>query len=345
MKIATLLMVKNESKRILTTLNSLKNKITFLIVLDTGSEDNTIELIKKYCDENNIKLFLKETIFKNFEETRNELINFADTFNFDYYLLMDCNDELKNDIPDILDKDAYLIRQEWFSGIITSYWNIRMIKANIGWKYKGKVHEYLINNNNNNIEKLKNFYLFQDRTQDDDKTYYRFNNDKIILLEEYEKDSNDPRTVFYLAQTFMCLGEKDNAEKYFKIRSNMLNGFYEERFHSFLILGTLTDNISYYLLSLSICIRVEPLIKISEYYRKQKNWNLSYLYCKIACELKYPEECKLFVNKNDYDYYRWHLLGIVSYYCNQMEDGVLGCKKAIENKNLEIDKYNLKFYF
>ena len=61
--------------------------------------------------------------------------------------------------------------------------------------------------------------------------------------------------------------------------------------------------------------------------------------------MKYPEHCILFVDKHVYDYTRWHLLGIVGYYCGQYSAGKTGCLKAIEcGLNAELDKKNLKFY-
>jgi len=37
-------------------------------------------------------------------------------------------------------------------------------------------------------------------------------------------------------------------------------------------------------------------------------------------------------------------MGIIAYYVKQYEDGLHACKIAIEKRNNEIDKNNLKFY-
>ena len=61
-----LLMVKNEEKRIEITLNSIKTIADTIIIYDTGSEDNTINIIEKFCEINKINLLLKKGTFIDF---------------------------------------------------------------------------------------------------------------------------------------------------------------------------------------------------------------------------------------------------------------------------------------
>ena len=95
MKLAAILMVKNESPRIRVTLDSVASVVDGLIVFDTGSEDSTIDIVKEFSRESKIPLHLKIGKFQNFAVSRNELLAFADAVpDYDYYLLMDSNDEL-----------------------------------------------------------------------------------------------------------------------------------------------------------------------------------------------------------------------------------------------------------
>ena len=64
--IAVLLMVKNEKIRLPITLKSIKGIADSLVLFDTGSEDETIEIAKSFCDENNIPFRLKQGTFVNF---------------------------------------------------------------------------------------------------------------------------------------------------------------------------------------------------------------------------------------------------------------------------------------
>ena len=95
--------------------------------------------------------------------------------------------------------------------------------------------------------------------------------------------------------------------------------------------------------------RVEPLLKIGEYYKNKKNFILSFTFLDLACKLDFPTQCNLFVDKLSYEYKRWHELGIVAYYAKYYKEGKVACLKAIENGtklkiNTDIDKNNLKFY-
>jgi glycosyltransferase involved in cell wall biosynthesis len=362
--IAVLMMVKNEKKRLGVTLESIKNFADSLIIYDTGSTDNTINILKQFSEKNNIPLRLKEGEFVNFSTSRNVSLDFADTFDeVDYILLLDVNDELRN--CDKLRKFAremhdkpntgFLVCQEWWSGRYDKYYNMRFVKAHKGWRYKGSVHEYMEDTSKVKPAVLRipdDIVIFQDRTQDDDKTGKRFKRDKILLYDDYKKDPTEPRTLFYLAQTCSCLNHIEEAFYYYKIRSS-LEGFQEEKFHSFLRSGELAqklghpwhDVMGWYMKAYEHSPRAEPLVYIVEYYNHVKNWWLAYTFARLACMLSYPDHCILFVDKHAYDYKRWHLMSLVAYYAGFYVEGKTACEKAIAcGLNSDIDAKNMKFY-
>jgi glycosyltransferase involved in cell wall biosynthesis len=362
-----LMMVKNEEKRIETTLNSIKTVANAIIVYDTGSEDNTISIIEKFCETNKINLLLKKGVFVDFSTSRNVSLDLADSVDVHYILLMDCNDELRGDkeLKKVLSQyiklqtNAFLVCQEWFSGLYDKYFNIRLVKNRCGWRYRGAVHEWMkdttveTHNPRYPVVKLPNsIVLFQDRTKDDDKSSKRFIRDREILLAEHLKDPKESRTVFYLAQTCDCLKLYEEAYKYSKLRTE-LEGFEEERFHSFLRCGNISKELRYdwnitqewYLKAYIHSRRAEPLVKIADYYRTKNQWNTAYLFCKEACELDYPSNNILFVDKTIYDYFRWHILSIVAYYVQKYEEGKEACLKSLEKSNIkDLEKKNLQFY-
>ena len=63
--------VKNEAHVIERMLNSIKSIIDCGVFVDTGSTDNTIEVIKKWGETNNIPMYVYERAFDNFENSRN----------------------------------------------------------------------------------------------------------------------------------------------------------------------------------------------------------------------------------------------------------------------------------
>ena len=156
-KIALVMMVKNEEKRIEVSFDSVKNFSDTYIILDTGSTDDTINICREYCKRNNINLFLKEEPFVNFEVSRNVLLDFADEVldkNKKRFLLqLDCNDELQQgeNLIDFVTKfdgpqTGFHLKQKWWTGMsVDTYFNIRLVLSHSGWRYRDVVHEYISN--------------------------------------------------------------------------------------------------------------------------------------------------------------------------------------------------------
>lgn len=216
MHLATLLMLKNEEKRVHITLNSLIGTTHSLVVFDTGNTDNTVEIVTEFCKANNIILRLKVGAFIDFSTSRNESLAFADTFeDIDFILLMDCNDELRggDKLLKFLEGEmttadtAYMVNQEWWSGMTDIYSNVRLVKPRNRWRYTGVVHEYFVQDGIAHPELKKvppTVVLFQDRCQDDDKSGKRFIKDKELLLKEHMRDpKRTPFSILFSSDMFL----------------------------------------------------------------------------------------------------------------------------------------------
>lgn len=368
MHIALLMMLKNEEVRLPVSLASIIGYVDSMVIFDTGSTDNTVQVLKNFSEKHKIPLRLKQGEFKDFSTSRNESLDFADTFlDIDFLLLLDNNDELRGGeqlrqfAKEQLktEHEAYLMCQEWMSGSLDKYFNTRFLRARCGWRYKGSVHEYLANTKSTPenpgpivFRMPDNIVLFQDRTKDNNKSGPRFARDKVLLLSDHKKDPKEPRTLFYLAQTCSCLEEIEDSFYYYKLRSE-LDGFWEEKFHAYLRCGEISQrlnhdwhtSLSYYMKAIEYTNRAEPLIKIAQYYNNVKKFLLSYMFISLACDLPYPSECILFVDKHSYDYMRWHVKGIVCFYVGKFVEGKIACERAIgAGLNQELDQKNLKFY-
>ena len=115
---------------------------------------------------------------------------------------------------------------------------------------------------------------------------------------------------------------------------------------------------NWYLKAFYHSARVEPLIRIIEYYLRDNPLHLkdekgdgkadfmsAYMYASMACKLLYPHRQILFVDRHAYLYKRWHLLGRVAYYVGRYKEGKEACVKALmaEPDNIS-DQNNLQFY-
>jgi hypothetical protein len=352
------IMIKNESARIHVTLESIKGVCDKVIVYDTGSTDDSQNLVKKWCEDNKIQLHMIEGVFVDFSVSRNKLLEFADDKS-DYLLLLDSNEELKDGKNLRNFVDTYNGRvigwhclQRWLTAnSYDQYYNIKLIKTKHNFRYFQSVHEYIeseeAKKDQSLLDRMNIFWLFQDRKFDDDKSKHRFVRDREMLYKEYLQDPNNGRVVFYLSQTFMCLGQYHISYRYYKKRT-IIEGFPEEIYHSYYHMARISQALNHdwseslvlYLKAFEHTKRVEPLLRISEYYIKlgelneqkikqqlitenvgkdsktpiQVNYvgcsyyDLAYHYTKMATILDYPERCILFVNRQTYDYERWFLL-------------------------------------
>jgi glycosyltransferase involved in cell wall biosynthesis len=382
--ICCLLMVRNERDRITVTLNSTREVVQSYIVYDTGSNDDTIDIIRRWCLENKKQFRFFEGIFVDFSTSRNALLDYADQFyDHDYDLLLDSSDELRNgskllEFCNSYDGpcSGYLVKQEWYFGISTqSYYNVRLIKPHHNWRYKCPVHEYLNSPETDDTpvhtgikpKKLTDIIIYQDRTADGGKSVPRFSRDREILFKEIKKNPNDSRSMFYLAQTFACLGQLHESFKHYKKRTQMMEGFHEEAFQAFLKCGDISRTIGFsdeettmwYIKAYSFLPRAEPLVNVA-YLNLNMNpprYYVAYLFLKMASLLNFPPEDILFIDKDAYDYRRWQLFSVTSWFLGKdavsrgkpvtnvfLREGAEACKIAISAKDRRIDKENMKCY-
>lgn len=369
MKTAAILLIKNEIDRIHVTIDSINPVFDACIVFDTGSTDGTVEWLKE-----NVKIpfHLKEGKFIDFATSNNELLDFADTCKcsdgsaYDYYVKLDGNDEFKGSLPsseDLSDGkyNAYFVERHLRSAgnKLSVFSDSRLIKANTGDRYVGVVHEYL--KVDGPIGNCNTFHIYQDREADDNKSAPRWKRDVVLLEKEHERDPTNTRTVFYLAQSYGCVGDRERCLEFYIKRSQM-GGYRDEVYHSLLTCGRKCQELSrpwpeameWYLKAYKHSNhRIESLIPIAQHYGDSQEYTLAYIFIKLACDIAYPSSVKLFVDRDAYDYRRWHLLGIYAYYYalhfgkdkSVLKIGEDACTKAIEQGvNKTLDERNLACY-
>lgn len=251
------MIVKNESSIIERCLNASKSIIDFISICDTGSTDNTPEIIKNWCKENNIPGTVHHEPFKNFGYNRTLAASLAqETYpEADYLLLLDADMVLEvqpNFDKYSLENDLYLTMQ--YDNQI-KYWLIRLLKTSLPWKSVGVTHEYWDIDHSRLREDQLNYSGTQGRIDsliiydqtDGGSRSDKFERDKQLLLEGI-KDETTPldlkvRYMFYLAQTFSCLNELEEAIKWYKKRVEA-GGWVEEVYYSLLQTGSCYERLA-----------------------------------------------------------------------------------------------------
>lgn len=228
MLLSIVMMVKNEEKYLSKTLESLKFLMhdidSELIILDTGSVDSTIEIAKKFTD----KVFFASWN-NDFAHMRNISISHASG---EWILILDADEQLTNydKLKEFFNSDlcnkynsASISLKNIFSEDEKSY-NVapilRMFRNFEGFKYEGAIHEQpkFKHPIYNNIATFNHYgYLFED----EEVKQLKDNRNKKILLEEIEKNPNDPYINYQLGKNYMLSNGSEDAlyymEKAYKI--------------------------------------------------------------------------------------------------------------------------------
>lgn len=224
------MIVKNEAHIIKDTLIKLLNKIQFdyWVISDTGSTDNTKEIISEFFKERNIEGELYDDEWKDFGYNRTLALEHAYKKS-KYVIIFDADDEIAgNFILPELTKDSYYFQFGSEHGI--SYIRQQIVNNHKRWKYVGVLHE-IITCLEPNIppEIIKgDYYTISGRTSSRNKDGNKYLKDALILEKEYEecfnkKDNLYIRYGFYCANSFFDAGKFEDAIKWYKITLNNNN--------------------------------------------------------------------------------------------------------------------------
>lgn len=356
------MIVKNESQIIERCLKSIQNHIDIISICDTGSTDDTVEIIERFLEESGIPGKVHRHTWKNFGHNRTLSANAAkktiEEFGFSlsntYLLLIDADMLLKVN-PDFnkndLKEDVYLILQKsWMH----SLYNTRLLRASIPWRCVGVTHEYWTSNRLLREARL-NTLSIDDRDDGGCKSD-KFERDVQLLLQGLETETENERYFFYLALSYKALKQYDDAIKYFKARIDK-QGWYEEVWYSKYMIGLCYEEMDQWEQALSWYLdayqynrdRAEPLQQISSYYRMNGQHNLAYFFAEQGSRIPFPEKQTLFISHRVYDYLFDEDISVSAFYTPYKEEGYaannrLLLKKSVPQFIKEQAYKNIQFY-
>ncbi|MEH7525214.1 glycosyltransferase family 2 protein, partial [Bacillus sp. JJ1503] len=159
--ISLCMIVKNEETYLRRCLESVKNQVDEIIIVDTGSTDSTIGIAEEF----ETSIFTYEWD-KDFAAARNFSLEKAKS---DYILVLDADEYLDEDtnLQMVINekKDFYIINLKNYmdGGYITIHQAIRLFKNKMNLKYYGKIHEHLnIHDFNNLTNDFAGFVIHHD---------------------------------------------------------------------------------------------------------------------------------------------------------------------------------------
>lgn len=233
-------MIKNESRIIKRLLGSVLGFVDAICISDTGSTDGTVKLLEEYYPTLNIPCRTYEHEWKHFGHNRSlsflDAVDFCAKLGWDpentYGLLLDGDMELRI-LPGFskaeLTSIGYKMIQK--SGSL-EYYNTRFVKLSHTWKCVGVTHEYW---DGGNTDTLTSDKVYIQDIGDGGCKSDKFERD-VRLLEQGLIDSpNNPRYLFYLAQSYKDNKQIDKSIEYYKKRIEA-GGWYEEIWYSMYII-------------------------------------------------------------------------------------------------------------
>ena len=303
------MIVRNEAHIVHELLEVVAPYITSWVIVDTGSDDGTPDVIRSRMANLGIPGELHERPWRNFGHNRSEALTLAQGHG-DYIWVMDADDTVVG-TPDFggLSADVYNLRYGQGAGFM--YWRRHLFRDGLRWRYEGVVHEYAVCDDPFVEERLDGEYYIDSRRLGarnlDPQKYAR---DRDLLLAEVERNPDDGRSVFYLAQSYFDLCDFVNAREWYARRVDM-GGWDEEVYcamfrvaESMAQLGAPWPDVQdAYLRAWEFRpTRAEPLHAIAYRYRTDQRYRLGHLFAERAAEIPLPEEDTLFVGA---DVYAW----------------------------------------
>ncbi|CAN5613929.1 hypothetical protein BH10ACT11_BH10ACT11_05990 [soil metagenome] len=308
------MIVRDEAHVIADAIGSLAGKIDTYSIVDTGSSDETIEVIRSEMDAIGIAGEIHERPWRDFGHNRSEALELAQP-RADYMWMFDADDLFVGDVDlGSLTAASYLMQM----GTDYRYWRKLLFRSGPRWRFEGVIHEYPVCLDPANEERLEGEYHVESRRlgsrSSDPQKYMR---DAELLAAELDRDPDDSRSAYYLAQSLADGGEHEAALAAFEQRTAM-EGFAEEAFLSALRAGGLRESLGMpwegaqtaYLQAHEMRPhRAEPLTELARHHRLAGEPNLAYLYASRAAALPYPSSEGLFVAD---DVYKWRALDELS---------------------------------
>lgn len=330
------MIVKNEAQVIRRALASVCEHIDYWIICDTGSTDGTQDIIREALQH--LPGELHDVEWKNFGHNRTEVLRLARSKTA-YSLILDADMVLNVKAPfkELMLLDMYLIRYE---GLL-DYCQPMLVSNGPDWEYKGLTHEYL-----DAPQALTSSFMpaislthYGDGGSRADK----YERDIQILRQSLESEPDNPRTLFYLAQSCKDLGRWEEALGWYAKRAAAA-GFEEERWYAAYQAAEMKRLLGHpwpEVLAAHLAAfearphRLEPVFAIARHYRLNGRFQAGYLYAAMAIQgPAYPDEDVLFIDRPVYGYALLVEYVICAFNCGRLSETIKGANFLLENDEL-----------
>lgn len=339
------MIVKNEARGIVATIASVRDVVDYYCIVDTGSSDTTVSLIRATFGATPGHVY--DEPFVDFSTTRNRAIALEGGHS-EFVLMLSGDEVLHNGTVLRLflqtkvrnGSDAYDV--QIMMGTAYEYMSTRLHRTARPWFYVGNTHEYLTNVwGDVAVERVPGVSIYHNVSANNKtEKHDRWLLDERLLLESWAETPSH-RSAFLLGKTYAALQDWSRAYYWFELRSQMglrAEEVYESRYQ----MAKIAERLPLYQWSviekmyLSILedapTRVEPLYELAYHYFEAKDYETSYVYLTRAVQLEIPVGLKVCMRRELYVYNVPDLLGTVAWFVNEMSVGRAAVLRALEYK-------------
>jgi hypothetical protein len=346
------MIVKNESHIIIQTLTNLCTYVVFdaYYISDTGSTDNTMDLIRAFFKERGIPGHIEQVEWRDFGFNRTLALQMA--FNkTDYLFIFDADDSIHGDfrLPEHLTHDAYQLKL----GQSFVYLRTLIVNNRKRWRFVGVLHEYIacVDKEESSFAIQGEYYVDSGRSGSRNKDPNKYIKDAAVLERGFYEEGGGggggggdrglaERYAFYCAQSWMDAGVAyiDKAIEWY-LRVLTQNNWTQEKYYSALCLGDLYNkkgdkynSMKYYSKTMEYDEeRIEGVASLMEFLRADGiHIMVNALYHKYKGYNKFPKN-KLFLSTDKYHDIIEYNNSISAFYIADKRSGYECCKTILRH--------------
>jgi tetratricopeptide (TPR) repeat protein len=344
-KIGLCMICKNEANVLPRSLNSVKDIISYYCICDdVKTTDNSEEIIKDVLKD--IPGEYHKCEWKGHAYNRNLAMDFIRS-KVDWMIILDADDYFvvsPNEFQNL--NSNYQFYNVLIKHNSIEYYRPLIINSKANCKFVGVVHEYL--DGLNNGSKLNHTFVTYGGDGSSHSIPDKFLRDAKLLEEDLIENPDNPRSYFYLAQSYRDANDIPNAIKNYEIRSNMNKGWIDEVYISLLELGKIYSTLPAYFHKVENTLlrafiintnRSEALIYLSKFFREQDEYFKSFLYSNIAIQILKPKDA-LFIEHACYTWKPLDEFAISAYFIGKYKLAADINKKLLNDPSLPNEQRN-----
>ena len=323
------MIVKNESAIIRDTLENIIAHVPldYYVISDTGSDDNTADIIKQFFDEKGIQGEIHHDEWVNFAHNRNCALQHAQG-KTDYVLIFDADDRFEGNfvLPEELTSDRYYLRMANSVTGANVYFRTLMFRNDGSFYWRGVLHEFVEQRKKTVVEQkiFGDYYVISGRFGARSKNPQKYFQDAQVLEKAFyspEDEDLKDRYAFYTAQSYRDADMPEKAIEWYSKRAN-LGGWYEEVYYSLLQIALLKIELNAPLDEVQNLLlaayeyrpqRAESLYHLARQLRLHDKIKLAYIYANAAVSIPLTKDI-LFVDQSVYEWKAKDELAVSAYW-------------------------------